>query len=64
MPKTKWIDFILEIVDFSGPDISSTIKKLILVEGQIFDFRGDFMGEASRTLTFLQSFLNNFDFSQ
>ena len=64
MPKTEWNDFMLEIVDFSGPDMPSTIKKLILVEGQIFDFRGDFTGDASRTLTFLERILNNLDFSQ
>ena len=53
-----------EIVDFSDPGRSSTIKKLILVEGHIFDFWGDFTGEASRTLTFLDRFSNNLDFSQ
>ena len=55
---------MLEIVDFSVLDIPSTIKKLILVEGQIFDFWGDFTGDASRTLTFLEHILNNLDFSQ
>ena len=45
-----------ETVDFSDPDRSRTIKKLILVEGHIFDFQGDFTGEASRTLTFLKRF--------
>ena len=46
-----------------GPDRPSTIKKSILMEGQIFDFWGDFTGEALRTLTFLERFLNNLDFS-
>ena len=53
-----------ETFDFSDPYRSSTIKKLILLEGHIFDFWGDFTGEASRTLTFLDRFSNNLDFSQ
>ena len=55
---------MLKTINFSGPDRPSTIKKLILVEGQIFDFWGDFTGEASRTLTFSERFLNYLDFSQ
>ena len=55
--------FMAEKVDFCGPGRPSTIKKSILVEGQIFDFWGDFMGKPLRTLTFLERFLNNLDFS-
>ena len=57
------MDFMAEKVYFSGPDRPSTIKNSILMEGQIFDFWGDFTGEALRTLTFLERFLNNLDFS-
>ena len=56
MPKPKWIDFKRETVDFSDTDKVSTIEKLILVEGHIFEFWGDFTGEASRTVTFLERF--------
>ena len=52
-----------ETVYFCGPDRPSTIKKSILMEGQIFDFWGDFTGKPLRTLTFLERFLNNLDFS-
>ena len=57
------MDFMAEKVNFCGPDRPSTIEKLILVEGQIFDFWGDFTGKPLRTLTFLERFLNNLDFS-
>ena len=55
------MDFMAEKVYFSGPDRPSTIKNSILMEGQIFDFWGDFTGKPLRTL--LEHFLNNLDFS-
>ena len=45
-------EFMAEKVYFSGPDRPSTIKNSISMEGQIFDFWGDFTGEPLRTLTF------------
>ena len=57
------MDFMAETVYFYGPDRPSTIKKSILMEGQIFDFWGVFTGKPLRTLTFLERFLNNLDFS-
>ena len=57
------MDFMAEKVNFCGPGRPSTIKKSILVEGQISDFWGDFTGKPLRTLTFLERFWNNLDFS-
>ena len=56
------MDFLAEKVYFCGPGRPSPFKKSILMEGQIFDFWGDFTGKPLRTLTFLERFLNNFDF--
>ena len=58
------MDFMTEKVNFCGPGRPSTIKKSILMEGKIFDFwGGDFTGKPLRTLTFIERFYNNLDFS-
>ena len=57
------MDIMADKVNFCGSGRPSTIKKSILVEGQIFDFWGDFTGKPLRTLTFLERFWNNLDFS-
>ena len=57
------MDFMAEKVNFCGPGRPSTIKKSILVEGQIFDFWGDFTGKPLRTLIFSERFWNNLDFT-
>ena len=51
------MDFMAEKVNFCGSGRPSTIKKSILVEGQIFDFWGGFYGEAPQDSNFFRAFL-------
>ena len=55
--------FMPEKVDLSGPIKLSIIKKLILMEGQIFDFWGEFTGEASQDSNFFRAIFEYFGFS-